>query len=368
MKKLLILLILSASPSLIAQSLWDSTGTNIYYTAGNVGIGTTNPQERFHVASGGSMRLDNQGRYFITRSNVTSEMFTATNGQGSGWMINATYGGSGNPQGNSTFSIDPGQHNTAAGYLDFDGNSKNWSFNLSATSTGIGNSVSWKRVAFFDDSEITLSPTGSSTHFNIRSNGNVGIGTDNATRLLHVKGSTTDVVSAFESTDSGTQIVLTDNSGSLRFGTLSNGAFALSIGGDASSTTGANVTEAMRVTSVGNVGIGTTTPGNELEVNGTARAKEVIVEATGWPDYVFSPEYELWTLAEIEAHIKTNGHLPEVPTAKEVEEEGQHLGEMQQLLLKKIEEMTLHLIELKKENEALKERVETLEKKNEESK
>lgn len=98
----------------------------------------------------------------------------------------------------------------------------------------------------------------------------------------------------------------------------------------------------------GSVGIGTTTPGNKLEVNGKIRSKEVIVEATGWPDYVFEAGYELPTLAEIEAFLKANKHLPGVPSAKKVEENGLSLGEMNALLLKKIEELTLHIIEQEK--------------------
>ena len=106
--------------------------------------------------------------------------------------------------------------------------------------------------------------------------------------------------------------------------------------------------------SEGNLGIGTTTPTEKLAVNGTIRSKEVIVEATGWPDYVFADDYELPTLAEIEAFIKANKHLPDVPSAEQVEEQGQHIGEIQKQLLKKMEEMTLYMIELKKENELLK--------------
>ena len=109
----------------------------------------------------------------------------------------------------------------------------------------------------------------------------------------------------------------------------------------------------------GKIGIGTNTPQRKLDVNGdiaatgayingTLKAKKVVVNTTGWSDFVFAPEYKLPTLSETEAYIKANGHLPEIPSAKEVEENGIELGEMQSKLLQKIEELTLHIIELEK--------------------
>ena len=106
-----------------------------------------------------------------------------------------------------------------------------------------------------------------------------------------------------------------------------------------------------------NFGIGTTTPSEALEVNGTIRTKEVKVEASPWPDYVFDPDYELRSLEETEAFIKENKHLPEVPPASELEANGLSLGEMNRLLMKKIEELTLHLIEVNKENDKMKKEI-----------
>jgi len=101
----------------------------------------------------------------------------------------------------------------------------------------------------------------------------------------------------------------------------------------------------------GNVGIGTTTPNTKLAVNGNIRAHEVKVETANWPDYVFAKDYKLPSLKETETHIKQKGHLPGIPSAEEVKANGIELGEMNAKLLKKIEELTLYLIELKKENQ-----------------
>ncbi|MFS4469600.1 fibronectin type III domain-containing protein [Maribacter sp. 2210JD10-5] len=95
-----------------------------------------------------------------------------------------------------------------------------------------------------------------------------------------------------------------------------------------------------------NVGIGTTDTGSyKLAVNGKIRTKEVKVEAANWPDYVFKKEYQLPSLEEIQKHIAEKGHLPNIPSAKEVENSGIELGEMNRLLLEKIEELTLYIIQ-----------------------
>jgi hypothetical protein len=118
--------------------------------------------------------------------------------------------------------------------------------------------------------------------------------------------------------------------------------------------------ERLQLNAAGNVGIGTTSPTEKLSVNGKIRAKEVIVETTGWSDYVFAKGYKLASLSEVEQHIQRQGHLPGVPSAQEVAEKGVSVGDMQALLLAKIEELTLHQIaqekrigNLEKENASL---------------
>lgn len=104
----------------------------------------------------------------------------------------------------------------------------------------------------------------------------------------------------------------------------------------------------------GKVGIGTTSPQSTLAVNGTITTKEIEVTVDGWPDYVFEPNYPLLSLEEVASYIKKNKHLPNIPSEKEVLKEGVKLGEMNAKLLQKIEELTLYIIDLKREVEALK--------------
>lgn len=99
----------------------------------------------------------------------------------------------------------------------------------------------------------------------------------------------------------------------------------------------------------GNVGIGTENFGTyKLAVNGNIRTKELVVE-TGWADYVFDKAYTLPLLTDVEKFIKQNGHLPNIPSAKDVEEKGLHVGDVQKRMMEKIEELTLYVIALNKE-------------------
>ena len=96
----------------------------------------------------------------------------------------------------------------------------------------------------------------------------------------------------------------------------------------------------------GNVGIGISDPGTDkLAVNGNIRAKEVKVEIVNWPDYVFEAAYQLPTLEEVKKYIDEKGHLPKIPSAEEIQANGLEVGEVNKLLLEKIEELFLYLLQ-----------------------
>ena len=104
-------------------------------------------------------------------------------------------------------------------------------------------------------------------------------------------------------------------------------------------------------------------PGYKLAVDGKVIAEEMKVQVSEqWPDYVFDDSYELKSLAETKRFIEQNGHLPDVPSATEVDENGISLGKMDAKLLRKIEELTLYLIAQDKEIKQLKEKLQQIEK------
>lgn len=132
----------------------------------------------------------------------------------------------------------------------------------------------------------------------------------------------------------------------------------------------------------GNTGIGTYTPnaklhlngamlignnssriatGYQMSVDGRIMAEEVTVQnSTAWPDYVFDPAYKLMPLEELAQAIDQQRHLPNIPSALEVQEKGIELGDMNRRLMEKVEELTLYVIELHRKNEALAQQVKAL--------
>jgi hypothetical protein len=89
-------------------------------------------------------------------------------------------------------------------------------------------------------------------------------------------------------------------------------------------------------------------PDAKLAVNGTIHTKEVKVDLTGWPDYVFKPKYNLPSLTTVKAYIDKNKHLPGMPSDQEVKNNGINLGEIVKVQTKKIEELTLYAIDQEK--------------------
>ena len=165
------------------------------------------------------------------------------------------------------------------------------------------------------------------TRMVVTGSGEVGIGTISPTHLLHVAGS---------SKWSGNASSYTEvNSGS-------SGQYIKQVAND-----GATTSWFIRGYALDNVQAEFNNGG--INVNGTIKAKEVNITATGWPDYVFRPEYKLMPLTEVERYIQKHGYLPNIPSEAEVIEKGINVGEVNARLLEKIEELTLYMIEQHRE-------------------
>ena len=311
-----------------------NTQTNVFPSNGNVGIGTGAPNEK----------LDVRGNLYMNSGTNNNHIF---------W-----YGH------HMTMGTKPGHyfHNI---------------FSLKPGGASQGNLVSkFQMYTVSSDFQETLKVrvnTAGSSFFN---GGNVGIGTSAPQEKLDVRGNL-----YINSGTNNNHIFWSGHHMTMgtKPGHYYHNIFSLKPGGASQGnlvskfqmyTVSSNFQEALKVLvntagssffNGGNVGIGTTTPGHKLDVNGVIRAKEIKVE-TDWSDFVFEDDYNLKSLDEVEAYINKNKHLPDIPSESEVKEKGINLGEINAKLLQKIEELTLYVIEQNKKGKAMQKEINKLKK------
>jgi hypothetical protein len=195
--------------------------------------------------------------------------------------------------------------------------------------------------------------------------GNVGIGTTTPHAKLEVNGNLLFLTSPNQIyMNNGTLVDNTKagfrcNTGDVVFNSKNNGKLFLNrdVNSDVwieSSPDGINNIEIATFKASGNVGIGTTTPKAKLAVNGDILALKVTVSQTNLPDYVFNDDYRLLSLDSTRQYIRANHHLPGMPSADSVAKAGLNLGDNQAALLKKIEELTLYVLQLQQQVNELK--------------
>ncbi len=335
------------------------------YEGGNVGIGTSSPSYKLDINGNTRIYSDaNTVQYIESRRSGTTYgnaalVFNAprsTNADGETMIGRGMLRVDGQPETTN------GVVYLAAGTSGLVATSPTSSFQtyLKLTASTSNTGASSNKIQF-----VTY---GNEVKMSVLGNGNVGIGTTNPSTkidIIHNDG----VEGIRLRTNTGTENIIysyyDDGAGSdltHNIYTVSGNAIynQYSAGGVLKNVFNSN---GISYITGGNLGIGTTdTFGYKLAVNGTIGAKEVIVETTSlWPDYVFGEEYKLPSLNEVEAFAKTNKHLPNVPNQQEVKENGVNVGEMNVILLKKIEELTLYIIEQQKQINSLTEKVNALE-------
>jgi hypothetical protein len=296
---------------------WITNGSNIYNSnSGNVGIGTTGPGQKLEV----------NGNILLRNSTGLKSIYTWDAGDVN-WRIGM----------NSAPGFNRALATSHVQYVTY-GNSAGQGF-----AVGVNGA----------NSSFEILSTNHQAYFR----GNVGIGSTVADGLQVNAALTSESSQASSNVrigvfGGGPRIIL-DRSGSTPF-QMDNagGRFRIFIPG----------MELFNITTAGNVGIGTPNPNQKLTVNGVVYAREVRVDLNvPGPDYVFESDYDLMPLDSIKSYIDKHKHLPEVPSAAEMEKNGINLSEMNMLLLKKIEELTLHILQIRKENNLLKVRLDQLE-------
>jgi hypothetical protein len=353
-----------------SSSQWVTTGSNIAYNTGNVGIGIT-PAMKLHLATasaldGIAMNHSNGAWANFYSPSMTGGAFNGITQPGDAGLIFGTHSGV-NTVSNG-FVIAPHRDGVSGLRINNNGNvGIGGSLSVSADfatngniEVGRGDNLDTK-LRFHNHNQawysmgIDMSDAGKFkinsggnigdvAHFTMDGNGNVGIGTTAPnSKLVIYNGS--DGISFNPGVASGIGFNRNVSDGAIFNPSIS--AWQFSSRDDRFTLEGYNgpPNSLFTVLKSGFVGIGTNSPDAKLAVKGQVHAQEVKVDlSVPGPDYVFEKEYNLPTLDSIKAYIDKNKHLPEVPSAKEMEKNGVNLGEMNMLLLKKIEELTLHLI------------------------
>lgn len=309
MRHFFLLLIVSAILHNSSLGQWVNSGNNVYIDNGNVGVGVVNPQYRLELYN---EHYDNFGTQFLQRNRVISTLTTTQSAP------------------NYLLALDMDVSN----------------MKISAGVTDNGYRLAGRFQAFAKNSGFvgTLN-----TQYGLWSR----VGIDNATsgaKVVNAYGLYAEVLNRI----SGTEI--TNSYGVYIKNSETTGNIIERYDLYASSSNAKNYF-------AGTLTIGTTSlPATDakLAVNGNIYARKLKVTQTGWPDYVFDPVYKLRTLKEVEAFIRTHHHLPDMPSAKEVESQGLDVGDNQAALLRKIEELTLYIIDQEKRLKSLESQAEEL--------